>query len=132
MAAQKLEQLRALPWEIDAAGTLVSDVTTDLSVAPPSAAGSGLGSSPAGSLHTSTNGYVDYLDGFGTWRGGSVAPPAAARFVRRWAITPLPGDPDHSLILHVVVLPLADEGAGDRRWSGRAVYLSTVRSRSVP
>ncbi|MGH9372442.1 MAG: type IV pilus modification PilV family protein [Vicinamibacterales bacterium] len=131
LATQKLEQLRALAWHVDAGGHAVSDDTTNLSTDPPSIGGSGLRASPVGALHESTTGFVDYLDAQGLWRGTGAQAPAGAAFVRRWAIVPFGPDPLHTVVLHVVVLPVVDAAAGDKR-SPRAAHLTTIRTRSVP
>jgi prepilin-type N-terminal cleavage/methylation domain-containing protein len=105
LASQKLEQLRALTWGFDATGIglPVSDTTTDLTVEPPSNSGNGLNPSPVNTLDVNTVGYVDYLDARGQWVGNSAAPPATALYIRRWNITPLPTNPNNTLILQVLV-----------------------------
>jgi type II secretory pathway pseudopilin PulG len=104
LASQKVEQLRALTWGEDAAGVPISDRTSNLAVTPAvSSGGTGLDPSPAGTLDTSTPGFVDYLDAFGTWAGTGETPPAGSVFVRRWSIEPLPTSPGRVLVLQVVV-----------------------------
>jgi len=72
--------------------------------------------------------YVDYLDGAGAWVGGGNGPPASARYVRRWAVIPLPEDPDDSLVLQVIVLPVRN--ARERRSAAAAdVRLVSVKTR---
>jgi hypothetical protein len=132
LASQKLEQLRALPWQVDPAGHPVSDSTTSLATNQPSLGGSGLAASPAGTLHDNTPGFVDYLDARGVWRGTGSSPPAGAAFVRRWAIVPFDADPLHTLVLHVIVMPLADAVARGGHRSVRAAHLTTIRTRSLP
>ncbi len=113
MAEQKMEQLRSLTWGFatDGTGLPVSDTRTNLSVDPPDATGSGLNPSPSDSLEESIAGFVDYLDADGTWAGNSTAVPATAVFIRRWAITPLPTNPNNTLILQVLVTPVVNEAA---------------------
>ena len=106
LASQKLEQLRALLWTRSDDGSPVSDRTTDLAVEPPTHAGRGLSASPAGTLDGSVAGYVDYLTARGDWAGTGASPPPAARYVRRWSVTPLPEDPDDTLIVQVLVTPV--------------------------
>jgi hypothetical protein len=132
LAAQKLEQLRTLTWEIDANGQPITDGSTDLSTAEPSAGGSGLQVSPLGTLHENTRGFVDYLDSQGGWRGTGVEPPAGSAFVRRWAILPFAADPLNTLVLHVIVLPISDAAVADGRRSSRAAHQTTIRTRGVP
>ena len=113
LAEQKLEQLRGLTWGFDLGGQglPLSDTTTNLAVYPPTTAGSGLNPSPADSLEQNTPGYVDFLDANGTWVGTGTTAPAAAMYVRRWSIQPLPTNPNNTLVLQVLVTPLATEMA---------------------
>jgi hypothetical protein len=109
LAAQKMEQLRSLRWSrarIGAVSVPVSDVSTDLSSDPPTGEGRGLLRSPAGTLDSNVPLYVDYLDGAGTWVGRGETPPAAAVYIRRWAVQPLESDPGDILVLQVIVTTL--------------------------
>jgi prepilin-type N-terminal cleavage/methylation domain-containing protein len=110
LAAQKMEQLRALPWGFDAAGAPVSDTTTG---------GAGLSPSPSGALDRDVNGYSDLLDA----SGRKVLHAGAAAFVRRWSVAPLPSHPD-TLVLQVMVAR-ADVSSAD-------VRLVTVKTRKGP
>ncbi len=105
LATEKMEQLRGLAWGFDqgpnALGLPVSDLVTDLSTDPASAAGLGLNPSPAGTLDNNVAGYVDYLDRNGQWVGNGQAPPRTAVYVRRWAVDPLPTNPNNTLVLRV-------------------------------
>jgi len=104
LAQQKIEQLRALTWGYDDFGLPISDVSTDITVTPPTSTGGvGLQPSPGDTLNTSTPGYVDYLDAFGAWIGTGAAPPNGAIYVRRWSIEPLPTNPNNTLVFQVVV-----------------------------
>lgn len=132
LAAQKLEQLRALAWQLDARGAPVTDLSTDVAVDPPASGGLGLQASPPGTLTSSTSGYVDYVDAQGRVLGTGLQPPAATAYVRRWSILPYAPDPLHTLTLHVVVLPAADAGGRGVSRSPRIVHLTTIRTRSVP
>src|SRR5918993_924275 len=60
LASARLEQLRALTFEFDDAGSPATDMTTDLSAATPGPSGNGL--APGGSIDSSVSGYVDHLD----------------------------------------------------------------------
>ena len=104
LAQQKIEQLRALTWGYDDFGLPISDISSDISVTPPTPGGGiGLQPSPGDTLNTSTPGYVDYLDAFGQWAGSGGAPPPNALYVRRWSIEPLPTNPNNTLVFQVLV-----------------------------
>ena len=112
LAAQKLKQLRSLDWAYasdDAGPQPWSDGHSDLSIDPATSAGTGLRPSSVMALERSTSGFVDYLDGRGIWLGTGDSPASGTAFVRRWAITRLPSDPDHSLVLQVRVTALRRE-----------------------
>jgi hypothetical protein len=132
LAGQKLEQLRGLAWHVDGDGRDVSDLTTDLSTEPPSAAGTGLQASPPGTLEGNTPGFVDFTDMQGRWLGTGRAPPPGAAFLRRWAIVPLDSDPLDSVILHVAVLPVSEAVVRGGTRGGGAAYVTTIRTRSLP
>jgi hypothetical protein len=128
-AQQKLEQLSALEWRTDAAGVHRSDLSTDLSVDPPDASGSGLQPSPADSLDRNTPGFADFVGHDGQWRGrGSAASPGTA-FVRRWSVAAYPRDPADTIVLTVVVLPVAE--ASGRAAHPAVVRLQTIRTRTA-
>jgi hypothetical protein len=128
LAAQKMEQLRALTWGIDASGQSISDLSTDVTVTPPAAHnGIGLTPSPGDALQRDTPGYCDFLDANGRWLAGG-APPSGAIYARRWSIDPLPSSPDDTLVLQVLVV---------RRRTNSTVFkrpdearLTTVRTRT--
>jgi prepilin-type N-terminal cleavage/methylation domain-containing protein len=138
MAEQKLEQLRSLTWGFDIAGQglPLSDTTTNLTVTPPTHDGSGLNPSPSDSLEQNTNGFVDFLDGGGTWVGTGSTPPATAVYIRRWSIQPLPTNPNNTLVIQVLVTPVTSEQARVEsqftrtRMAGDAL-LVTVRTRKA-
>ncbi len=106
-ARDKLDRLRGLQWTFDASGAAVSDTTTDVSREPPTGGGPGLRASPPDTLERNISGYADYLDESGRWMGGGAQPPPGAVFLRRWNIQPLPGDAQDTLILQVLVAPVA-------------------------
>ena len=112
LAYQKIEQLRALIWAVDALGNPQSDLATNLAVEPSTSGGAGLRASPASALDVNTAGYADYLNARGAWVGIGTTPPPAATYVRRWAIRPLPEDPGNTLILQVLVTTVARDRAG--------------------
>jgi len=137
LAAQKLEQIRSLTWgfDLEGQGLPVTDTTTNLSIFPPTPTGGGLNPSPAGTLEQNTAGFVDFLDANGAWVGTGVTPPAAAAYVRRWAIQPLPTNPNNTLIFQVLVSPLAAElgrppGPGRKRLPGDSLLVS-VKTRKA-
>jgi type II secretory pathway pseudopilin PulG len=137
MAEQKMEQLRALTWGFDSTGEglPLSDTSTNLAVDPPAANGAGLNPSPADSLEANTPGYVDFLDAHGTHVGTGATAPGAAAFIRRWAVRPLPTNPNNTLVLQVLVTPVATEGsrtagAAFRRMPGDALLVS-VKTRKA-
>jgi prepilin-type N-terminal cleavage/methylation domain-containing protein len=111
LAEQKMEQLRALTWRFDAAGAPVglvaTDLTTDLTVVPEAAGGTGLTPSPAGALDQNILGYCDFVDEGGHPVGGGTAAPPGAIYARRWSIDPLPESPANTLVLQVLVTRLA-------------------------
>jgi hypothetical protein len=128
-AQQKLEQLSALEWRTDAAGVRRSDLSSDLSVDPPDAGGSGLQPSPADSLDRNTPGFADFVGHDGQWRGRGSAPTPGTAFVRRWSVVACPRNPADTIILTVVVLPVAD--AAGRATHPAAIRLQTIRTRTA-
>jgi type II secretory pathway pseudopilin PulG len=139
MAEQKMEQLRSLSWGFDlqGQGLPVSDTTTNLAKYPHEADGGGLNPSPADSLNKNIAGYVDFLDATGTWVGTGDDPPPAAVFVRRWAIVPLPTNPNNTIVLQVLVSPLSNEmnrrptGDNIRRRMPGDTLLTSVKTRKA-
>jgi prepilin-type N-terminal cleavage/methylation domain-containing protein len=115
MAEQKMEQLRSLDWGFDlqGQGLPVTDTTTNLAVYPHQDNGTGLNPSPSDTLLQNTPGFVDYLDANGAWVGTGDNPTAGAVYLRRWAIVPLPTNPNNTLILQVLVTSVADEARLD-------------------
>ncbi|NUR55673.1 MAG: hypothetical protein HOQ29_14605 [Acidobacteria bacterium] len=139
MATQKLEQLRGLTFSYDASGLglPVTDTTTNLTLCTPDTTGRGLNPSPSGVLETNTSGFVDFLDA----RGNCVAAtttnaPAGAVYTRRWAIQPLPTNPNNTLILTVLVTTTAKESlrgsSTTRTRLTEDAMLTTVRTRKAP
>jgi len=138
LAQQKLEQLRSLTWGFDLAGQglPLSDTTTNLTVFPPAHNGSGLNPSPTDALEQNTVGFVDFVDGNGEWVGTGSTPPGSAVYIRRWSIQPLPTNPNNTLVIQVLVTPVASEAARAEsaftrtRMAGDAL-LVTVRTRKA-
>ncbi len=132
LAAQKMEQLRALTWGFDAVGAPLSDLTTDITVFPPQAgSGAGLSLSPAGALGDNSAGYCDFLDASGTSLGGGTTPPAGAVFVRRWSIEPMQSNHAHTLALQVLVTRVRHHPGGVADILPDDTWMVTVRTRKA-
>jgi prepilin-type N-terminal cleavage/methylation domain-containing protein len=137
LAAAKMDQLRALAWTYESSAPGLpalprSDRTTDLSHPDHAEDGAGLTTSPAGALGSNMPPWVDYLDGAGRWVGHDSEAPPDAVFIRRWAVRPLPADPERTLVLQVLVTTVRDDRARPTEWSRRAgvdALLVSVRSR---
>lgn len=113
LAEQKLEQIRSLTWGFDTEGLglPVTDTTTNLSKWPLSQGGTGLNPSPLDALERNVAGFFDYVDGLGNWVGNGSTPPGSAVYVRRWSILPLPTNPNNTIVIQVLVSPMANEQA---------------------
>jgi type II secretory pathway pseudopilin PulG len=136
LAEQKLEELRALTWGFDADGLPASDTTTNTAVNPETpAGGTGLEPSPPTALQENTAGYVDYVDPYGIKVGtGGTSPPGNAAYTRRWSITPLPTNPNNTLIIQVLVTRDQDRGQADEGNVARApeeARVVTVKTRKA-
>ena len=140
MATQKMEQLRALTFAYDASGLglPVTDTTTNLTKATPDTTGTGLNPSASNCLEVSCSGFVDYLDAQGNYVGTGTTAPDGAVYTRRWCITPLPTNPNNTLILQVLVTPTykeqrraAAESSGRTRLVEDAMLIS-VLTRKAP
>ena len=136
LASQKLEQLRALTWGFDSSGSglPVSDTSTNLAVEPPTGSGGGLDPSPANSLEVNTPGYVDFLDSRGQWVGTGTAAPPNALYIRRWNISPLPINPNNTLILQVLVTTVHRDRqavAGPRQRLADEALVATIKTRKA-
>jgi hypothetical protein len=125
LAQEKMEQLRGLTWGFDELGLPVNDYSTNLANDPPTSDGVGLAPSPDNTLSANVDGYVDYLNRYGNTLGGGAQPPDGAVYVRRWAIEPLPTNPNNTLILQVLVF-----GLNDRAADGEGPVLDRVRDES--
>ena len=137
MATQKMEQIRGLTFSYDANNLPVTDDSTDLASCTPSTSGLGLNASPSGSLESNKTGFYDYLDARGTCVGTGNTIPQAAVYLRRWAIVPLPTNPNNSLVITVLVTPLQRELTRGYSPTGRIRFpedseLVTVRTRKAP
>ena len=65
--------------------------------------GADLRASPPGSLHVNSEGYCDFFDGVGRPLGGGALAPPGMVYARRWAVEPLPSDPENTRVLQVRV-----------------------------
>jgi prepilin-type N-terminal cleavage/methylation domain-containing protein len=113
LAEQKMEQIRSLTWGYDTngQGLPATDSITDLSTYPTTQNGRGLDPSPTDSLEQNTAGFVDFVDAGGAWVGTGATPPPTAVYIRRWSIQPLPINPNNTLVIQVLVTPIANEAA---------------------
>jgi type II secretory pathway pseudopilin PulG len=139
LAEQKMEQLRSLSWGFDlqGLGLPVSDTTTNLAVYPHRADGRGLNPSPSDSLEENRDGYHDFLDRSGNWLGTGSPMPTDTAYVRRWAIRPLPTNPNNTLVFQVLVTTVANEssyvrnGTETRKRMAGDALLTSVRTRKA-
>ena len=131
LAAAKMDQLRSLAWtyEPPAPGVPSGSAIRSRDRRQPSEPCRGLErdwqASPAGTLGANMPPYVDYLDDAGRWVGHDADPPANAVFIRRWAVWPLPADPERTLVLQVLVTTVRD----DRSRAARMEWPHRRRSR---
>jgi prepilin-type N-terminal cleavage/methylation domain-containing protein len=140
LAVQRMEQLKALTWGFDqsaaALGLPASDITTDLSQPTPTGGGAGLNPSPSNAITQDTPGYVDYLDDQGVWVGNTANAPNSA-YVRRWSITPLPTNPNNTLVFQVRVMTVRQAQAvaaattAPTRSFGEETWLTSVKTRKA-
>jgi type II secretory pathway pseudopilin PulG len=135
LAEQKIEELRALAWGFDTQGLALSDTTTNTTVSPQTpTGGKGLSPSSSASLQENTPGFVDYVDGYGNKLGTGENPPDNAIYIRRWSITPLPTNPNNTLVIQVLVTRHRTRGAADQGSVGRLpdeARVITVRTRKA-
>lgn len=131
-AREKLDQLRALTFTLDADGSASTDTSSDLSVTPQAVSG-GTGLAVSGdTLLSNVTGYCDFLDAEGAWLAGGTSPPPAAVWVRRWSILALAGLPDTRL-LQVVILPahiVGPAGAIAQARANSGAWLVDIRTRT--
>ena len=138
LAEQKMEQIRSLTWGFDlqGLGLPVTDTTTNLAKYPHAADGPGLNPSPSDALERNTSNYVDYLDANGVWLGTGTNTPSSAAYIRRWSITPLPTNPNNTIVIQVLVTPASNERGraasetARRRMPGDAL-LTSVKTRKA-
>ena len=115
LAGQKMEQLRGLTWGFDPLGLPQTDTTTNVAVVPESpVGGKGLSPSPTGALGQNTEGYCDFIDKNGVSLGGCSTPNPSAYYLRRWAVEPLPTNPNNTIVLQVLVTRNRSRGTADQ------------------
>jgi hypothetical protein len=134
LAEQKIEELRSLTWGFDSLGLPISDTSTNTGVYPETQDGVGLTPSPLTALSEDTTGYVDYVDQFGNKMSKSDKDKGNGVYTRRWSITPLPTNPNNTLILQVLVTRLAARGAANEGNVARLpeeARLVTVKTRKA-
>ena len=135
LAEQKIEELRALAWGFDTQGLALSDTTTNTTVSPQTpTGGKGLSPSSSASLQENTPGFVDYVDAYGNKLGTGENPPDNTIYIRRWSITPLPTNPNNTLVIQVLVTRHRTRGAADQGAVGRLpdeARMITVRTRKA-
>ena len=118
LAEQKMEQLRSMTYGFDTIGLPITDTTTNTTTPDDSIAnGKGLTPSPDGTLNANTDGYVDYIDQFGRILGTGAAAPIGTVYIRRWSITPLPTNPNNTLVIQVMVTRETSRGTADQSGS---------------
>jgi prepilin-type N-terminal cleavage/methylation domain-containing protein len=113
LAQAKMEQLRSLAWGVDANGAPISDLTSDVAAMPDASSGGvGLTPSPPDALVAMRAGYYDFVDSSGHALGGGGAPPADARYLRRWSIEPVDAFAESTLTLRVRVTRVQGSASG--------------------
>ena len=135
LAQQKLEELRSLSWGFDQVGLPISDISTDTTVTPETPnGGTGLSPSPPNALQSNSPGWVDYIDAYGNKRGGGATAPDNTLYTRRWMVSPLPTNPNNTLVIQVLVFrnkarAAVDEGARRFPEEARMVTVKTRKAR---
>jgi type II secretory pathway pseudopilin PulG len=134
LAEQKVEELRSLTWGFDPLGLPMTDTSTNTGVDPETQDGTGLQPSPITALQEDTPGYVDYVDQFGNKMGKDDKAQKDGIYTRRWSITPLPTNPNNTLIIQVLVTRNGQRGAADQGAVARLpeeARLVTVKTRKA-
>ena len=111
LAEQKLEELRSLVWGFDTQGLPLSDTGSNTAVSPvTSTGGTGLKPSPTTTLIEDTTGWVDYVDAYGNKISNAQNQQQQVVYTRRWSVTPLPTNPNNTIVLQVLVTRNKDRG----------------------
>lgn len=115
-AIAKMEELQSLAWRFDESGARISDPA--------------LSGSPAEALSRNVAGFAEYLDVEGQPAGAGPDPPPQAVYLRRWAVRPLARAPEDTLVIQVLVAPLAEISANaPASGAGSVALLTTARGR---
>lgn len=110
LAEQKMEELRSLVWGFDTQGLPISDTSSNTAASPvTSTGGTGLKPSPTTTLKEDTTGWVDYIDAYGN-KISNAQNQQQVVYIRRWSVTPLPTNPNNTLVLQVLVTRNKDRG----------------------
>ena len=110
LAEQKMEELRSLVWGFDTQGLPISDTSSNTAVSPvTSTGGTGLSPSSSTTLKEDTIGWVDYVDAYGA-KTSKTENQQQIVYTRRWSVTPLPTNPNNTLVIQVLVTRIKDRG----------------------
>jgi type II secretory pathway pseudopilin PulG len=119
LAEQKMEELRSLVWGFDTQGLPLSDISSNTAVTPMgTTGGTGLKPSPTTTLKEDTTGWVDHIDAYGN-KVSSNDTQANIVYTRRWSVTPLPTNPNNTLVIQVLVTRIKDRGQANNGNVGR-------------
>jgi type II secretory pathway pseudopilin PulG len=111
LAEQKMEELRSLVWGFDTQGLPLSDTVSNTALSPvETSGGTGLKPSPTTTLKEDTTGWVDYVDAYGKKLANTSDNQQQVVYTRRWSVTPLPTNPNNTLVLQVLVTRNKDRG----------------------
>ena len=134
LAEQKMEELRSLVWGFDTQGLPISDTSSNTAVSPvASSGGTGLTPSSSTTLKEDTAGWVDYVDAYGN-KVSNAENQQQIVYTRRWSVTPLPTNPNNTLVLQVLVTRLKDRGDandGNVKRLGEEARMIAVRTRKA-
>jgi type II secretory pathway pseudopilin PulG len=120
LAEQKMEELRSLVWGFDTQGLPLSDTSSNTAKSPvETTGGTGLKPSPSTTLKEDTTGWVDHVDGYGNKVSDTNNTEATIIYTRRWSVTPLPTNPNNTLVIQVLVTRLKDRGQANQGSVGR-------------
>jgi hypothetical protein len=106
-----MEELRSLVWGFDTQGLPLSDTVSNTALSPvETSGGTGLKPSPTTTLKEDTTGWVDYVDAYGKKLANTSDNQQQVVYTRRWSVTPLPTNPNNTLVLQVLVTRNKDRG----------------------
>jgi type II secretory pathway pseudopilin PulG len=120
LAEQKMEELRSLVWGFDTQGLPLSDTASNTAVSPVgTTGGTGLKPSATTTLKEDTTGWVDYIDAYGNKLSNVDNANSSVVYTRRWSVTPLPTNPNNTLVIQVLVTRIKDRGQANNGSVGR-------------